>query len=177
VRLVPLHDCSAAVQAQTVELLNAMWPKAEAVRLAQLQQSSAQFPLYLVLLSDDTADLDRVLGHAMLCRCVEDDRALLVESVVVDASLRGMGYGGRLMKLMHAEAKQRGFETLYLCTKDKRDFYQHLGYRPSGAVSPVSAASDRMDNDALKRLQGALGGGGAGSQFVWLSKSLDQPLE
>ncbi|CAG2221464.1 unnamed protein product [Mytilus edulis] len=50
------------------------------------------------------------------------------EKVVVKRSLRGKGLGKLLMQETEHFARSEGFETMYLSTHDKQDFYQHVGY-------------------------------------------------
>lgn len=178
VRLVALHRQQPphrhSMEEQVKRLLAEKWPKTDQVRDGQLARSCDALPLSLVLLMTvkEEEETEAVVGHAMLLRCVEDAKGVIAESVLVAEHLRGMGYGGHLMRLMHEHAVNLGFETVYLSTRDKRDFYQHLGYELCEAVSPHSAASSRVDRDALERLKGAFGGGGAQSQYVWLRKCL-----
>jgi N-acetylglutamate synthase-like GNAT family acetyltransferase len=109
----------------------------------------------------------------MLLRCVEDSEAVIAESVVVAERVRGRGYGRVIMELMHAQAQSLGFQTVYLCTRDKRDFYQHLGYEVCSAVTPKTAASELIDSSAVNKLKGVFGGGDpTQSEYLWLKISL-----
>ena len=169
-RLVPLHALSEAHVRLAGQLLGEKWPRAEETRLAQLASSRDELPVSLVLVSDD-GEAEELLGHVRLQRCVEDARGVIAESVVVWQRLRGLGYGGLLMRLMHDFARRHGFATVHLCTQDKRAFYEHLGYRLAGPVSPLSSASQLVDKDALSKLKGVFGAGHT-QEFVWLALSL-----
>jgi predicted N-acetyltransferase YhbS len=171
-RLVPLHECDAGMLERVSTLLSERWPKGDRGASSQMAHSCDAFPISLVLLESD--DAHEPLGHVLLSRCLEDERGLLAESVLVAAKLRGMGVGGRLMELMHAFARCKGFATVYLSTRDKRDFYVHLGYRPiERAVTARKAVSEGLDAEGIDKLKSVFGGGGAaGGQWAWLAFNL-----
>jgi predicted N-acetyltransferase YhbS len=169
-RLVPLHECDAGMLERVSTLLSERWPKGDRGASSQMAHSCDAFPTSLVLLESDNAQ--EPLGHLLLSRCLEDDRGLLAESVLVAAKLRGMGVGGRLMELMHAYARSKGFATVYLSTRDKRDFYMHLGYRPiERAVTARKAVGEGLDAEGLDKLKSVFGTGGGG-QWAWLAFTL-----
>ncbi|XP_077868281.1 N-alpha-acetyltransferase 80-like, partial [Saccoglossus kowalevskii] len=58
---------------------------------------------------------------------------------VVDKKRRGEGLGRKLMDLTEEHARNMGSHTMYLCTKDKQDFYQHLGYKYCDPVNTLAA--------------------------------------
>ncbi len=173
--LVPLHTCDADMLVRVSALLSERWPKGDRGTSSQMAHSCDGFPVSLVL-RESGGDPREPLGHVLLSRCLEDERGLLAESVLVAARLRGTGCGGRLMQLMHAFARARGFATIYLSTRDKRDFYLHLGYRPiDRLVTARKAASEGLDAEGLDKLKSVFGGGGAaagGAQCVWLALTL-----
>jgi GNAT superfamily N-acetyltransferase len=63
-------------------------------------------------------------------------RWLFVQNLWVAESLRGLGYGQKLMKLAEQEARIRGCEHAYLDTFDfqARGFYEKLGYELFGQL-------------------------------------------
>ena len=48
-----------------------------------------------------------------------DDEGFLVENVAVDPSYRGKGLGRALLEFAEAEARQAGFDSIYLYTHEK----------------------------------------------------------
>jgi amino-acid N-acetyltransferase len=52
----------------------------------------------------------------------------LLRSVVVEASLRGQGYGETLLSTLEARARAEGIEVLYLLTTTAADFFAEYGY-------------------------------------------------
>ncbi len=63
-------------------------------------------------------------------------RWLFVQNLWVAESLRGLGYGQKLMELAEQEAHKRGCEHAYLDTFDfqARGFYEKLGYELFGQL-------------------------------------------
>ena len=171
--LVELHS-EGGLREAARQLLEEKWPKADEAREAQLQQSCAELPLGLVLREKKG---EKTVGFVMLLRCVEEERGVIAESVVVAEQARGMGYGRVLMESMHAKARALGFEQVYLCTRDKRDFYQHLGYTICPPVTPKTAAAQLVDSQAVDKLKGLFGGGNpTQSDYLWLKTSLPSSL-
>lgn len=171
--VVALHKCPESMITKVCALLAEKWPKADHVRTMQLRSSCDAFPLSLVMVSKE--DPDSPIGHAMLSRCVEDAEGILAESVLVTDRLRGMGYGRSLMLMMHDFVRQHGFKRVYLSTRDKRDFYMHLGYTVGVCVTPISTASERFGSDTMNAVKNAFGGAaasGAGGPYVWLKLEL-----
>lgn len=90
-RLCLLHDVTAErplLLRALCDLLSSKWPKSDDARLASLAESCEAFPVHLVLIDPH----QRPWCFASLSRCVEDPNALLLENVIVDDELRGMGY-------------------------------------------------------------------------------------
>uniref|UniRef100_G1KI36 N-alpha-acetyltransferase 80 n=1 Tax=Anolis carolinensis TaxID=28377 RepID=G1KI36_ANOCA len=140
--VVPLHQRPDLLEA-CVDLINEEWKRSRASRIHSLQRSSDSFPLCLVLIRtqrpvEETAEgkqnQSQLLGHARLSRVVGRPKSLFVETVVIAKSLRGKGYGRKLMEAVESYAKSRGFCHLHLTTHDKQHFYAHLGYRYSKPV-------------------------------------------
>lgn len=169
-KLLGLHECDKSMEERVMELLAEKWPKKDEARREQLRASREEMPVSLVLLEGGGGGGMLLVGHAMLLVTVEDPMALLAESVVVAQQFRGMGYGGTLMRLMHDYARRKGYRRIYLATKDKRDFYLHLGYVPAHhSVSAKSAANQKLNVEALAQLRDVLGGGSSQTgQLVWL---------
>ncbi len=168
--LVPLHNCAPGTLALVNALLSERWPKGDRSS-SQVARSCDAFPISLVLFEQGRRD--EALGHVLLSECCEDGAGLLAESVVVASRLRGMGIGRRLMELMHDYARKKGCERVYLSTKDKRDFYLHLGYLLiAKTVSARRAACENVGTEGLDKLKAVFGGNSTG-QWVWLAKELE----
>ena len=68
-----------------------------------------------------------------------DDEGFLIDNVAVDPSHRGEGLGRALLEFAEAEARQAGFDSIYLYTHEKMTenltLYSRIGYvecdRPS----------------------------------------------
>ena len=59
--------------------------------------------------------------------------------VVVPIDRRGQGLGRRLMGLAEDHARHHGYTEIYLTTKDKEGFYEHLGYQYCKPVNTLNA--------------------------------------
>ncbi|MDQ5809950.1 MAG: GNAT family N-acetyltransferase [Actinomycetota bacterium] len=61
-----------------------------------------------------------------------DDEGFLVDNVAVDPSYRGKGLGRALLEFAEAEARQAGFDSIYLYTHEKMTenlaLYSRIGY-------------------------------------------------
>ena len=61
-----------------------------------------------------------------------DDEGFLVDNVAVDPSYRGKGLGRALLEFAEAEARQAGFDSIYLYTHEKMTenlaIYSRIGY-------------------------------------------------
>ncbi|XP_070576605.1 N-alpha-acetyltransferase 80-like [Ptychodera flava] len=120
-------------------LLNSEWPRSKTARLHSLDKSSDDLPYSLVMVEKDSDGEEHVLGHSRLCRVIGESKAVLIESVVVDKARRGQGLGKKLMRLSEQHAIDTGRNVVYLCTKDKQDFYQHIGYIYCEPVNTLGA--------------------------------------
>ena len=84
---------------------------------------------------------DRVIGMCsgqLTISTAEGGAALLVEDVVVDASLRGQGVGRRLMEGLGAWARQQGASRLQLLADRNNapalEFYKRLGWQTTELI-------------------------------------------
>ena len=101
------------------KLLEGAWPGRQHTR--KLSQSCATLPTSVVLIDVQT---QKAVGYAWILAVVGSKDAVLIESVVVDESERGRGYGRRLMEFVHSYAKNTlGKTTAHLSTKDPQTFY------------------------------------------------------
>ncbi len=62
-------------------------------------------------------------------------KAGLLRSVVVDASLRGQGFGAQLSQRRIQWARQQGLDELWLLTTTAATFFPRLGFRPADRAS------------------------------------------
>nr|XP_054759697.1 N-alpha-acetyltransferase 80-like [Lytechinus pictus] len=118
-----------------VEILNDEWPRSKAARLHSITKSCPTLPYSLILVENEST----VVGYCRLAKVISDDKSVLVESVVVDKKRRGQGLGRCVMEMAEQHAAKAGFHRMYLCTKDKQGFYQHLGYSFCKPVNTVGA--------------------------------------
>lgn len=170
-RFSVVHKETSQVCISACRLLASKWPKTEDTRMRQLQCSCDELPTNVVLVDAQ----NNVVGHAQLCRVVEDAEGVLIESVLVAERLRGMGLGRRLMQHCLQLCQEKGFKCAYLSTRDKRDFYAALGFIEGKPVTPVSDMSERMGQEEMSNLKKALGGDGAAvaGQYLWMKKALE----
>lgn len=157
------------------EILQQQWPRRSVDTWVQtLRASRASLPLHFIALLDSSSG-PRVVGHASLHASVVngDSRNVVLQSLVVDRTLRGHGYGRRLMQALECWAAEAGFFYIRLCTKDQQRFYSACGYRtcePANVDAPVLAArrsaADGLEIFLRRRADGDLphpaNGAGAG---------------
>ena len=131
-----LHETQSLLE-PTAELLNATWPRSLAARTQALQRPPAPgstLPRSLVLQQSG-----RVVAHCRLLPVHGDPHGVLIESVVVDATLRGQGLGRVIMEEAERRAVALGLTTAHLSTHDKEGFYARLGYVRSAPVDSLGA--------------------------------------
>lgn len=63
---------------------------------------------------------------------------------------------------------------MYLSTHDKQDFYRHLGYKESEAVSSLGASGSKLNTAQLSGLLAAFGGNSQSAHpndgRIWMKK-------
>lgn len=66
----------------------------------------------------------------------------------------------------------KGKTVLYLSTHDKQDFYRHLGYEESEAVTALGANGSKLSSKQLSTLLSAFGGNAtqANDGRTWMKK-------
>lgn len=84
----------------------------------------------------------RVVGVAGLEVHGEDG---VLRSVVVDASRRGGGLGGRLAATIIAAARQAGLRRLYLLTTTAETYFPRYGFRPIPRSEASSAVAQSVE--------------------------------
>ncbi|TRY72398.1 hypothetical protein TCAL_00291 [Tigriopus californicus] len=133
------------IRTQCFEILQAEWPRSEALRWRTLDGSRESLPMSLALASPEPAHPMSslsvplpptpgapyyvVYGSARLALIPSDPQSSVwVESVVVRPGLRGRGLGQYLMLGLEGFCRARGYRRMYLCTIDQQVFYSKLGY-------------------------------------------------
>uniref|UniRef100_A0A4W4DM99 N-acetyltransferase domain-containing protein n=1 Tax=Electrophorus electricus TaxID=8005 RepID=A0A4W4DM99_ELEEL len=150
VHIVPLHE-RWDMEDACAELLNTQWQRSMGARLHSLRQSSANYPVCLLLLEGERrVPNEKLIGHARISR-VLGSRSLFVESVVVQSELRGRGYGRILMEGVERYARARGCSRLCLTTHDKQHFYAHLGFVQSRPVQNVGTLASLVPLELLHK--------------------------
>ncbi|XP_037953129.1 N-alpha-acetyltransferase 80 isoform X2 [Teleopsis dalmanni] len=130
--VVPIHTYPELMPA-TCKLINAEWPRSETARMRSLEASCDTLPCSLVLTTDG---MSRVIAHCKLSPISSKKKACFVESVVVDKTVRGQGFGKLMMKF--AEDYCRiilNLQTIYLSTIDQEGFYERIGYEYCAPIS------------------------------------------
>lgn len=120
--VLPLHKYPQYMQ-QCCDLLNAEWKRSNTARLRSLESSCDTLPISLILIEHN-----KVIGHCRLSPIPSIQGSCFVESVVIDNTLRGKGYGSYLMKRSEEFCQQMGLKIIYLSTKGQEKFYSKLGY-------------------------------------------------
>ncbi|KYR00454.1 hypothetical protein DLAC_02450 [Tieghemostelium lacteum] len=158
------------------ELLNKQWPRSSSSRLVTIEKSNDELPLYLIMLIDDHL----LVGCIMISRVLNSqiEKSILIENVLVDDKYRGKGYGRLLMSESECIAKEKGYETSYLSTNDKQDFYSKLGYCECEPLIQSAFSTSSEDTESLNPLLRLFGGGGGNlkkttPQATWMKKALN----
>uniref|UniRef100_F1L283 N-acetyltransferase 6 n=2 Tax=Ascaris suum TaxID=6253 RepID=F1L283_ASCSU len=147
--LIPLVE-RKDLCAHVVALLNQEWPRSEASRENSLSKSmNAEPPMSFVLIERLNG---RVVGHARLCPLLTDENGCWIESVIVNASMRGRGLGRIIMCGVERAAKKYGFSKCYLSTEDKRMFYEKCGYECCEPVLNAGSNTLLLKSCRLRKL-------------------------
>ncbi|XP_076258266.1 N-alpha-acetyltransferase 80 [Rhynchophorus ferrugineus] len=140
--LVPLHKYPEYLQ-KCCDLINSEWKRSNTARLRSLEASSDKLPTSLILLKGDI-----LLGHVKLSPLPSVPNSCFVESVVIDNSERGKGYGSLLMaKTEDYCRKTMNISVIYLSTKGQEGFYCKLGYIECMPVSLYGEFKGIRQND------------------------------
>ncbi|XP_017141623.1 N-alpha-acetyltransferase 80 isoform X1 [Drosophila miranda] len=130
--VVPIHNYPELMK-DTCALINAEWPRSETARMRSLEASCDTLPCSLVL---TTEGMCRVIAHLKLSPITAKKKACFVESVVVDKSYRGQGFGKLIMKFSEDYCRVvLDLKTIYLSTIDQDGFYERIGYEYCAPVS------------------------------------------
>lgn len=122
-QVLPLHKYPQYIM-ECCKLINSEWQRSETARLRSLESSRDNLPTCLILLKDDC-----VIGHCKLSPIPSIPEGCFVESVVIEKSIRGQGYGKYLMeKAEQYCATFLNLKVIYLSTKGQEIFYAKLGY-------------------------------------------------
>uniref|UniRef100_A0A1B0FHG5 N-acetyltransferase domain-containing protein n=1 Tax=Glossina morsitans morsitans TaxID=37546 RepID=A0A1B0FHG5_GLOMM len=123
--VVPIHHYPELMKA-TCALINAEWPRSETARMRSLEASCDTLPCSLVL---TTEGFNRVIAHCKLSPIQAKKKACFIESVVVDKSFRGQGFGKLIMKFAEDYCRVvLDLKVIYLSTIDQDGFYERIGY-------------------------------------------------
>eukprot|EP01091_Cochliopodium_minus_P015469 TRINITY_DN5519_c0_g1_i1.p1 TRINITY_DN5519_c0_g1~~TRINITY_DN5519_c0_g1_i1.p1 ORF type:complete len:143 (+),score=24.96 TRINITY_DN5519_c0_g1_i1:196-624(+) len=136
-------------------------------RILSFEKSNDNFPIHFILLGSKSK---QIIGHCLLKRTIENDKIILVESVIVDIEKRGLNYGQELMNMVEKWAKEKGIEWFYLSTNDKQNFYEKLGYS-SKDCEVVNAVSSSISSEKLNKLKLCLGNT-SDPNYTWLKKCI-----
>ncbi|KAH9515461.1 N-alpha-acetyltransferase 80 [Bulinus truncatus] len=148
--VVPLHKHLEYTD-KCIHILNTFWPRSQAAREHSLAQSCDHMPVSLAFVKKPS----EVIGYSRIAAVQGVENACLIESVIIDESLRGKGFGRTLMNLTENFAKSRlGVKTVYLNTLDQKDFYSKLGYLPCKPVISLGANANRVPKEMLQKLVG-----------------------
>jgi len=101
-------------------------------------------------------NIETVVGHAKITKADgrSDGACCIAYSVVVDMPFRGMGLGRYLMEKVEEYIKSLGISYIYLSTPDKVQFYKHLGYKESEAVSTLGGSAKHLSKTQVASLEG-----------------------
>uniref|UniRef100_A0A5S6QRD4 N-acetyltransferase domain-containing protein n=1 Tax=Trichuris muris TaxID=70415 RepID=A0A5S6QRD4_TRIMR len=123
--------------------------KSREARMTSLMKSNDDFPLSLVLIHTAARQL---VGHARLCPMPQYPKYCLIESVVIDPTMRNCGRGRFLMDACERFAARRGYRWMYLSTRECEGFYSRCGYICCGPLVTVSSAGMLFNDERVKFL-------------------------
>ncbi|XP_053945307.1 N-alpha-acetyltransferase 80 isoform X2 [Anastrepha obliqua] len=130
--VVPIHNYPELMK-KTCELINSEWPRSETARMRSLEASCDTLPCSLVLTTDG---MNRVIAHCKLSPIPSKKMACFIESVVVDKSCRGQGFGKLIMKFAEDYCRiVLDLKAIYLSTIDQDGFYERIGYEYCAPIS------------------------------------------
>uniref|UniRef100_A0A1I8PPH3 N-acetyltransferase domain-containing protein n=1 Tax=Stomoxys calcitrans TaxID=35570 RepID=A0A1I8PPH3_STOCA len=130
--VVPIHHYPELMK-DTCALINSEWPRSETARMRSLEASCDTLPCSLVL---TTEGLSRVIAHCKLSPIPSKSKSCFIESVVVDKSCRGQGFGKLIMKFAEDYCRVvLDLKVLYLSTIDQEGFYERIGYEFCAPIS------------------------------------------
>eukprot|EP00741_Cyanophora_paradoxa_P021995 tig00021432_g21232.t1 len=145
-------DAQPELWPAALALLSEQWHKSESARDAQRRAAGSQLPCRLLLVPAE--DRTRVVGHVKLSKAIPVDEAErdasadgvgVIESLLVDPSLRRAGLGRLLMRAAEELATSLGMRACYLsCQSDVAPFYATLGYAESGPAVAWNASLARL---------------------------------
>ncbi|XP_013088269.2 N-alpha-acetyltransferase 80-like isoform X1 [Biomphalaria glabrata] len=145
--VVPLHKHLEYTE-KCVQILNTYWPRSTAAREHSLAKSCDHMPISLAFITKPS----EVIGYSRISSVQGIKNACLIESVIIDESLRGKGLGRILMKLTEDFAKSRlGIKSVYLSTLDQEGFYSKLGYVPCKPVISLGDNADKVSKEMLQK--------------------------
>ena len=182
-----LHRNPELVQ-EALEILEEEWPHEKSLReqrkRTMTEDGKDSLPCHLVLATSTTKRCNgispvSVVGHAKLQKGDGrgDGSCAVIYSVVVKKQCRGQGFGRILMEKCEDYAMSCGMSYMYLSTKDRLGFYEHLGYQRCEPISSLGSNSKLLNSEQVEALEGlfakrfGLRAQGA-SQHIWLRKRL-----
>lgn len=160
----------------TARLLNSEWPRSlgqrcESLRPLAAKENSTQLRIPVSLILLDRENTNRVVGHASLVSIsvldnIESNSTNLtfLISLIIDEEYRGKGLGKIMMNLVEDYLiayrtqpsmfvdQELDCEYLYLNTKDKQEFYAHLGYISIGPINFFTNREESKCSEIMKRL-------------------------
>ncbi len=169
-----LSELSENYLNQTASLLISEWPRSHSQRCTSLRdfivknedpKFSYKLPISLILISKVD---DKVLGHVSLVSIATTHQNQIqnlpfLQSLVVDKSLRGQGYGKLLVqfcekyiiefnKRQDSLAGNKTFcQDLYLTTKDQQAFYEKIGYTKTEPIQFFTVKNSK-NNEIMNKL-------------------------
>ncbi|KFD71864.1 hypothetical protein M514_05580 [Trichuris suis] len=146
--LHPLHKVPEYLEA-CVDLLNKQWPRSREARLNSLAKSNDDFPQSLVLIHSAARQL---VGHARLCPMPQYPTYCLIESVIIEPTMRNCGRGRFLMDACEQFAAQRGYCYMYLSTRECQGFYSRCGYKCCKPLLTVGSSGMLFNDERVKFL-------------------------
>lgn len=87
----------------------------------------------------------KIIGMISLVECDHEDHKDLspwLASMYVAQQYRNKGYASKLIQHLHKEAKNLGFDHLYLFTPDAMTLYEKNGWKVTGKVRDMSGIYD-----------------------------------
>lgn len=115
------------------------------------------------------------MAHVVLMEIVEKN-GIYLESLLVSQEVRGMGFGRKMMEFAEEHARKQGAPKIWLNTKDKQEFYRHLGYKDSTFVTPVRESQKFLGTEKVQQLNRLLGSPATSEPAQPETKQIPSPL-
>lgn len=126
-----LQTVTPPIVADMNQLLHQLSPEVAKLTQSALEQMVAQHEMYVFIAVDEDRHVKGTV--TLVAYTLLSGKKAWIEDVVVDASMRGQGFGKKLVAFVLDFARQNGLPKVDLTSRPERiaanKLYQHLGFR------------------------------------------------